>query len=110
MVQMAVGLPVADKSTCRFVFPSPANDPDAVKVRPLSVKVGPLFTWTLFANANVVMRQTIISADSNAIPNLRIVFSFANTIETNLKRDVAHTTGYSTHYKVSIQRGLFHTL
>ena len=74
--QVAVGFPVADRSTCRFVFPSPASAPDAVNVKPLSVKVGPLFTWTLFANTNVAVRQTIISAVSNAIPNRLMVFSF----------------------------------
>jgi len=76
LVQVAVGLPVADRSTVRFVFPSPASAPDAVKVKPLSVKVRGPFKWTLFANTNVAVRQTNMSADNNAIANRLMVFSF----------------------------------
>jgi len=76
LVQVAVGFPVADRSTVRLVFPRPASAPDAVKVRPLSVKVRGPFKWTLLANTNMVVRKTIISVDSNAMPNRLMVFSF----------------------------------
>ena len=115
LVQVAVGLPVADRLTCRFVFPSPASAPDAVKVRPLSVKLREPFKWTLFANANVVMRQTIISADSNAMPNRRMVFSFANKLKKGrtftllvLPRTqrLLSKEGSSMHFEASLQTGL----